>query len=199
MFVEVFSVLPLFAVRNILISVPFFSSHLLSIPPFFIQFWPAPLFAFPFRAISAPFFFSFPSRSFFPALFLSLSWESRLCHSLPTDLINICDEIDSNTLNTYVYIYVCLSLQIIDDAILVVHGGIFHTQDALLSELNAINRAEFSLRDMPDGGEKLDQIPRYVCTVRTAFIMCEKLCGAGRVYGGRRKAALRMAWGKWWL
>jgi hypothetical protein len=51
--------------------------------------------------------------------------------------------------------------QIINSSILVVHGGIFHTQDALLSEMNAINRAEFSLRDMPEGGEKLQQIPRY--------------------------------------
>jgi diadenosine tetraphosphatase ApaH/serine/threonine PP2A family protein phosphatase len=50
---------------------------------------------------------------------------------------------------------------IINEAVLVVHGGIFHTQDALLSEMNAINRVEFSLRDMPEGGEKLDQIPRF--------------------------------------
>ena len=31
-------------------------------------------------------------------------------------------------------------VKIIDNAILVVHGGIFHTEDALLSEMNAINR-----------------------------------------------------------
>jgi hypothetical protein len=43
----------------------------------------------------------------------------------------------------------------------VVHGGLFHTADALLSELNAINRVDFTLRDLPEDGEKIEEIPRF--------------------------------------
>ena len=44
---------------------------------------------------------------------------------------------------------------------MVVHGGLFHTEDVLLSELNAIDRVAFSLKDLPDGGEKREPFPRY--------------------------------------
>ena len=50
---------------------------------------------------------------------------------------------------------------IVNDAVMVVHGGLFHTEDVLLSELNAIDRVAFSLKDLPDGGEKLAPFPRY--------------------------------------
>ena len=50
---------------------------------------------------------------------------------------------------------------IVNNAVMVVHGGLFHTEDVLLSELNAIDRVAFSLKDLPDGGEKLEPFPRY--------------------------------------
>jgi len=80
-------------------------------------------------------------------------------YGFQTECVEKYDEI---TFGMFVEVFSYLPLfAIINDAVLVVHGGIFHTQDALLSELNAINRADFSLRDMPDGGEKLDEIPRF--------------------------------------
>jgi diadenosine tetraphosphatase ApaH/serine/threonine PP2A family protein phosphatase len=73
--------------------------------------------------------------------------------------IYIVGKYDEITFGMFVEVFSYLPLfAIINDAVLVVHGGIFHTQDALLSELNAIKRSDFSLRDMPDGGEKLDEV-----------------------------------------
>ena len=42
-----------------------------------------------------------------------------------------------------------------------VHGGLFHAKDAQLEDLNAISRVDFSLSDLPEGGEAIDEIPRY--------------------------------------
>ena len=50
---------------------------------------------------------------------------------------------------------------IINDSVFVLHGGLFHTRDALLSELNAIKRTTFSLEDLPEGGEGITEVPRF--------------------------------------
>lgn len=49
---------------------------------------------------------------------------------------------------------------IINDSVLVLHGGLFHCQDVTLDELNRINRSDFSLKDIQDGEEDAGFIPR---------------------------------------
>jgi hypothetical protein len=49
---------------------------------------------------------------------------------------------------------------VIHDAVFVVHGGLFHHQDVLLKDLQEINRSDFTLLDMPPGGEGLKLMPR---------------------------------------
>eukprot|EP01036_Dinobryon_divergens_P030269 gene30269-39489_t len=56
---------------------------------------------------------------------------------------------------------------IINDAVFVVHGGLFHHQDVLLEDLQQINRSDFSLLDMPQGGDGIEAMPR---SDRIAFL-----------------------------
>ena len=49
---------------------------------------------------------------------------------------------------------------LINNSILVLHGGLFHAKDATLQELNEINRTEFTLTDT-SLDETLDPVPRY--------------------------------------
>jgi serine/threonine-protein phosphatase with EF-hand domain len=49
---------------------------------------------------------------------------------------------------------------IINNAVFVTHGGLFHCQDVTLAELNQIHRYDFSLKDLPEGGEAQEHIPR---------------------------------------
>ena len=49
---------------------------------------------------------------------------------------------------------------VVNESVIVVHGGLFHTIDATLEELNEINRCAFSLEDLPEGGETLMPAPR---------------------------------------
>ena len=48
----------------------------------------------------------------------------------------------------------------VNESVFVVHGGLFHTTDATLDELNDIRRQDFSLEDMPEHGEEFDAVPR---------------------------------------
>ena len=50
---------------------------------------------------------------------------------------------------------------IVNNAIFVLHGGLFHTRDITLSELDDIDRFAFSLQDIPVGGDTSNPIPRY--------------------------------------
>ena len=50
---------------------------------------------------------------------------------------------------------------VINDVIFVLHGGLFHTKDITLSELDDIDRAAFSLQDIPEGGDGSNPIPRH--------------------------------------
>lgn len=50
---------------------------------------------------------------------------------------------------------------IINDAVFVVHGGLFHDVDVTLTELAQIPRADYTLLDMPESGtELLEPFPR---------------------------------------
>lgn len=49
---------------------------------------------------------------------------------------------------------------VVNDDVFVLHGGLFHTRDARISELNDINRPAFSLEDLPENGEELEPVPR---------------------------------------
>lgn len=79
-----------------------------------------------------------------------------------------CDKYDDVTFGMFVECFHYLPLfTVVNDSILVVHGGLFHTQDATLNELNDIARSEFSLTDIPETGEDLAHVPRYK---RTEFL-----------------------------
>jgi hypothetical protein len=49
---------------------------------------------------------------------------------------------------------------IINKTVIVLHGGLFHTKDTTLAELDCIERSAFSLQDLPEGGETLQPVPR---------------------------------------
>jgi hypothetical protein len=40
---------------------------------------------------------------------------------------------------------------IVNNAVFVVHGGLFHTKNVFLSELETIKRIDFTLQDLPEG------------------------------------------------
>jgi len=71
------------------------------------------------------------------------------------------EKYDEITFGMFVEVFSYLPMfTIVNEAVMVVHGGLFHTEDTLLSELNAIDRVGFSLKDLPDGGEKWEPVPR---------------------------------------
>jgi diadenosine tetraphosphatase ApaH/serine/threonine PP2A family protein phosphatase len=49
---------------------------------------------------------------------------------------------------------------IVNGVVLVVHGGLFHSADVTLSDLDLIKRHTFTLHDLPEGGETLESVPR---------------------------------------
>jgi hypothetical protein len=49
---------------------------------------------------------------------------------------------------------------IVNDSIIVLHGGLFHNTDVTLEDLDKIDRCAFSLQDIPDGGETIVPVPR---------------------------------------
>lgn len=64
---------------------------------------------------------------------------------------------DEVTFGMFVEVFQFLPLFcIVNDSVMVLHGGLFHTAETLLADLNEINRSDFTLRDLPDGGEQLD-------------------------------------------
>jgi len=69
---------------------------------------------------------------------------------------------DEVTFGMFVEIFQHLPLfALINDAVFVLHGGLFHTGDVLLSELNAIDRKSFSLSKGPQVDDPTAQIPRF--------------------------------------
>jgi serine/threonine-protein phosphatase with EF-hands len=51
-------------------------------------------------------------------------------------------------------------MTVVNDAVLVVHGGLFHDVDVRLADMDAFVRCEFSLLDIPEDGETLDGIDK---------------------------------------
>ena len=47
---------------------------------------------------------------------------------------------------------------VVNDSVMVLHGGLFRNKDVRMQDLHDIDRHEFSLRDMPDGGETLSAV-----------------------------------------
>ena len=69
---------------------------------------------------------------------------------------------------------------IINDAVFVVHGGLFHHQDVLLEDLQQINRSDFTLLDMPQGGDGIEPMPRSgLLTIRHFKLMARNSCITG--------------------
>lgn len=71
------------------------------------------------------------------------------------------DKYDDITFGMFIEIFNYLPLfAVVNDSVFIVHGGLFHATDATLQELNEINRCDFSLSDLPEGGEQLEHFPR---------------------------------------
>lgn len=72
-----------------------------------------------------------------------------------------CEKYDYEIFGMFSELFQHLPLfAIVNDSVFVLHGGLFHAEDISLGELNEINRTEFSLRDLPEGGEPLEHVPR---------------------------------------
>ena len=68
---------------------------------------------------------------------------------------------DNITFGMFVQIFHNLPIMtVINDVILVVHGGLFHSQDVTLAELNAIDRKEFTLCDLHLDAASTDAVDR---------------------------------------
>ena len=68
---------------------------------------------------------------------------------------------DDVTFGMFVEMFNQLPLfSLVNNEIFVVHGGLFHSADLTLAELNSIKRDEYSLKDIPEGGEGAVGIPR---------------------------------------
>jgi hypothetical protein len=72
-----------------------------------------------------------------------------------------CTKYDDITFGMFVEVFNHLPLfAVVNERVFVLHGGLFHTADVKLAELNLIKRTDFSLKDIPDGGDGTDNIPR---------------------------------------
>lgn len=72
-----------------------------------------------------------------------------------------CDKYDYDTFGMFSEMFQHLPLFcLVNDKVFVLHGGLFHNDDVLLSELNEIHRTDFSLKDLPEGGEALGGVAR---------------------------------------
>jgi diadenosine tetraphosphatase ApaH/serine/threonine PP2A family protein phosphatase len=72
-----------------------------------------------------------------------------------------CRKYNDVTFGMFVELFNYLPLfTIVNDAIFVTHGGLFHCQDVTIAELNKIHRFDFTLKDIPEGGESDTHIPR---------------------------------------
>lgn len=68
---------------------------------------------------------------------------------------------DETTFGMFVEVFNHLPLfALVNKSVFVLHGGLFHTADVKLAELDMIKRTEFTLRDIPVGGDDTTHIPR---------------------------------------
>lgn len=57
--------------------------------------------------------------------------------------------------------FIIATFDLSQSAVFVLHGGLFHSTDASLAELDSINRCNFSLGELAPDTDSLDHIPRY--------------------------------------
>jgi diadenosine tetraphosphatase ApaH/serine/threonine PP2A family protein phosphatase len=68
-----------------------------------------------------------------------------------------CGKYSDITFGMFVEVFHHIPLfSIINNAVFVVHGGLFHCADATLEELNMIKREDFTLKDLPENGDQID-------------------------------------------
>ena len=72
-----------------------------------------------------------------------------------------CAKYDEVTFGMFVEVFSYLPLfATINETIFILHGGLFHTANVTLKELDKIKRTDFSLKDIPEGGDDVNNIPR---------------------------------------
>eukprot|EP01039_Chlorochromonas_danica_P000938 gene938-1020_t len=71
------------------------------------------------------------------------------------------EKYDPLTFGLFVEVFQQIPLfTIVNDAIFVVHGGLFHCESTTLEDLDRIHRVAFSLEEMPEEGEALEGVGR---------------------------------------
>ena len=69
----------------------------------------------------------------------------------------VADKYDDVTFGMFLEIFNYIPLYaIINNKVIVLHGGLFHSVEVTLAELNEIPRYDYSLLDMPEGGELIE-------------------------------------------
>ena len=80
------------------------------------------------------------------------------CYGFQSECI---EKYDETTFGMFVELFHHLPLfATINNDVLVLHGGLFHTRDVRLIELDEIKRSEFTLKNFSSEGESLEAIPR---------------------------------------
>jgi diadenosine tetraphosphatase ApaH/serine/threonine PP2A family protein phosphatase len=70
--------------------------------------------------------------------------------------VEVFDKYDEVTFSMFMEVFQQIPLcAVINEAIFIVHGGLFHKEETLLSEIESIRRDDFTLLDMPEGGESI--------------------------------------------
>ena len=70
-----------------------------------------------------------------------------------------CDKYNELTFGMFCELFQQLPLfAVLNDSVLVLHGGLFRNRDVRMDDLKEIPRHDFSLRDMPEGGETLHAV-----------------------------------------
>jgi diadenosine tetraphosphatase ApaH/serine/threonine PP2A family protein phosphatase len=72
-----------------------------------------------------------------------------------------CSKYSDITFGMFVEVFHHIPLfAVINHAVFVVHGGLFHCGDATLADLDKINREDFSLKDLPENGDQVEGVTR---------------------------------------
>ncbi len=71
------------------------------------------------------------------------------------------DKYDQRTFALFVEVFKVLPLfATINNSVFVVHGGLFHSPNIDVNDLDSIDRTAFTLEDLPEGGERLEAISK---------------------------------------
>lgn len=72
-----------------------------------------------------------------------------------------CTKYDEITFGMFVELFQYLPVcTILNEAVLVIHGGLFHDTEITLDEINQLTRNDFTLQDLPVDGEEIDGIDK---------------------------------------